>query len=67
MNNNLLSSEIHNPETMDFANTKIATSLDGALPVGLASDGRLLVLKPLAGGHAEPLHILTHFPEALTH
>jgi len=63
--NKLLASEIRNPDTMEFSNTEVVTTLEGVQPIAFAPDGRLLVLKPLGGGKIEPLHLVLHFPESL--
>jgi Tol biopolymer transport system component len=63
--NKLLTAAISNPENMDFSNTETVTTLDGVLPVAFTPDGRLLVLKPVSGGQAEPMHLVLHFPEML--
>jgi len=63
--NQLRAAEIKNPATLELGNTETVATLDGAQPVGFAPDGRLLVLKPVAGSQAEPLHLVLHFPESL--
>ena len=63
--NKLLASEIRNPDTMEFSNIETVATLDGVQPVAFAPDGRLLVLKPVGGAQAEPLHIVLHFPQSL--
>jgi len=63
--NKLLAAELRNPDTMEFGTTETVTTLDGVTPVGLAPDGRLLVLKQMNGGQSEPLHLVLHFPESL--
>jgi Tol biopolymer transport system component len=63
--NKLSASEIRDPDTMEFSNTEVVTTLEGVQPIAFAPDGRLLVLKPLGGGKIEPLHLVLHFPESL--
>jgi hypothetical protein len=50
---------------MEFSNIETVATLDGVQPVAFAPDGRLLVLKPVGGAQAEPLHIVLHFPQSL--
>jgi len=62
--NKLMATEIRNPDTMELGGTAVVTTLD-TQPLGFSGDGRLLVLKSTNGQQAEPLRIVTHFPETL--
>jgi len=62
---NLLAVGVSNPDTMELGKTEVVTKLESLQPVGFAPDGRLLVLKPVKGGQAEPIHLVLHFTESL--
>jgi Tol biopolymer transport system component len=61
----LSAANIRNPETMELSSTETATMLDAERLIGIAPDGRLLVLKSVHGSQAEPIRVLLHFPDSL--
>jgi len=62
----LLAAEIRSPDTMELGKTEMVTTLEGIQPVDFAPDGRLLVVKAVSGGEAQPMRVIFHFPETMS-